>query len=112
MSVSLERLARNQTLFREVNERLLKLTEGTAGWLAFLCECSREGCSETISLSLDEYNAVRAHPTEFVVAPGHETPEIERLIDSNGHYAVVEKIKGVAFAIERDPRAASRPDNG
>jgi hypothetical protein len=105
MSV-LDRLARNQVLFREVNERLLELSEGPrVESMDFLCECSREECVETIQLSFAEYERVRAHPTSFVIAPGHETPEVEKIVDSNGRYTVVQKTNGGSFAIESDPRS-------
>jgi hypothetical protein len=106
MSASLERLARNQTLFREVNERLLELSDGNkANGLDFLCECSREECVETIGLALEEYEEVRSTPTAFLIVPGHETPAVERIVGGNSRYIVVEKTNGVGFAIETNPRA-------
>lgn len=45
MSLSLERLARNQVLFREVNERLAEIGEFWGDSLTgFLCECTRIEC--------------------------------------------------------------------
>jgi hypothetical protein len=107
MSATLERLARNQVLFREVNERLLELSNGSSlDRFEFLCECSGEECAETVILSLDEYESVRTEPTAFLILPGHEIPEIERVVERNGRYAVVEKTTGETFAIETDPRAS------
>jgi hypothetical protein len=40
MSVYLQRLARNQVPFREVNERLREVLDDSAGATEFLCECS------------------------------------------------------------------------
>jgi hypothetical protein len=37
MSVRLERLARNQVVFREVNERLLELLDASPDTTEFLC---------------------------------------------------------------------------
>jgi hypothetical protein len=107
MDVSLERLARNQTLFREVNERLLEMADGRGERLGFLCECSQVDCAETIPLALEEYNEVRSHATWFAIVPGHETPAVEHVVNSNGRYTVVEKTSGVHFAVESDPRAAA-----
>jgi hypothetical protein len=50
MSVSLERLARNQVLFPEVNERLREMIGDSEAPTEFLCECSNADCSETIAL--------------------------------------------------------------
>jgi hypothetical protein len=105
MSASLERLARNQALFREVNERLLVFTDGSSnGRLDFLCECSQEGCAETVDLELKEYETIRLQPTHFVISPGHETEAIETVVEAWPTYAVVKKTNGAAFAVETDPR--------
>ena len=48
-------------------------------------------------LSIDEYEHIRAHPTWFLLVTGHEDEEatMERIVDAEQGYAVVEKI-GVA----------------
>ena len=111
MSVSLARLARNQALFREVNERLLKLTDdGRDGSMAFVCECSRVDCTSTVAMKHDEYESVRAHSKHFVVAPGHELLEVERVVDARNGFTVVEKETESDYAVETDPRRdGSRP---
>ena len=40
---------------------------------------------------LREYERVRAHPRRFMVHPGHEEPEAERIVDPQSDYLVVEK---------------------
>ena len=69
-----ERYVRNESLFREVNERIAEVNEGfeVAGQTDFLCECGRNQCLETVQLSRPEYEAVRAEGDRFVVRPGHE----------------------------------------
>jgi len=105
MSVSLERLARNQALFREVNERLLELSEGFQdGSMQFVCECSSEDCTDTLTMNHDQYEAVRAHSTFFVVASGHEILEVEKVIDRNGGYTIVQKVTAGDYATATDPR--------
>ena len=76
-----ERVARNETLFREVNERIKQVNVGLATIEAtdFLCECGDESCTEPISLTMNEYEAVRAEPTHFAVVRGHVVPDIERV---------------------------------
>jgi hypothetical protein len=91
--LSLQRLARNQVIFREVNERLRGLADAVPdGTTEYLCECSNTDCVEKIELRLFEYEAVRARPKMFFIRPGHERPEVERLVEENGRYVVVEKI--------------------
>jgi hypothetical protein len=52
---------RHSQLIREVNDRVFEvLTEIGNEDGAFLCECSKEDCTETIQLTLREYAALRA----------------------------------------------------
>ena len=39
-----------------------------------------------------------------MVAPGHETPEVERVIDVNERFTLVEKTSCSWLAVEMDPR--------
>jgi hypothetical protein len=57
-------------------------------------------------MTLVEYEAIRAEPTCFVVVPGHERPEIERVVERHPAYLIVEKRQEDAaeVAIETDPR--------
>jgi hypothetical protein len=105
--VRLIRLARNQALFREVNERVAKVTIEFAADapISFVCECSDTDCATQIELSADEYESVRSVPTWFAIAPGHEIGEIEDVITANGRYATVEKTAiGGVIAATTDPR--------
>ena len=102
--------ALNQSLFREVNERVLQVVDGAAIH-PFICECAHADCARNVSMSTEEYEAVRRFPTHFVVKPGHERTDVERVVHhANGRFVVVEKI-GVAgaVAVELDPRRRSRP---
>lgn len=91
--------ARMRDLFREANEqvRKLHLTFGQNGHKeSFVCECGTESCRQTIAVQIAEYEAVRAHPGRFLIAPEHENPETERVVDANGQFAVVETFVGAA----------------
>ena len=103
-----ERVARNETVFREVNERIRESTDRFASLeeAGFLCECGNRGCSGMLSLSLDQYEQVRANGRRFFLIPGHEAPDLERVVDQYEHYLVVEKIgRGAEIAEEADPRS-------
>ena len=102
-----ERVARNESLYRQVNEQIAELSEHQRqANLPVLCECGHLSCSRTIEVSAAEYAAVRADPTHFILLPGHEMPEFERVVAEGTGYVVVEKI-GDARSIVRglDPRA-------
>ncbi len=102
------RAARNQSLFREVNEQLEKLGE-RSGWLDepiwFLCECLGTGCVETIRMDRDEYERVRAYVARFLVVAGHEDPTVETVVEKALRYTVIEKTgAGSVVAAASDPR--------
>ena len=98
--------ARTQSLFREVNERIEEVTAGRNALGEVVCECADQTCAETIPLTLDEYEAVRRTPTHFLVRPGHDVPEIERVVDETDRYVVVEKFDVAGYvATKLDPRS-------
>jgi hypothetical protein len=105
MSVHVERLARNQVLFREVNERLRELLDGSVGQTEFLCECSDPDCTENVPLEVVEYERIRANPNRFVITPGHEVPAIERVVWESDRYFLVEKVVGADYVVRTDPRS-------
>lgn len=106
------RQARNEALFREVNERIAQLGESAQAWspggvVEFLCECGVDaGCGERIRVPLDVYEAVRAQDDRFLVRPGHETPELERAVDWTDHYVIVDKVDAAEPLVADDPRGA------
>lgn len=89
-----QRLALNEALFRDVNERIREISD-TFGQkdstYDFLCECSDPECAERVVLTASEYEFVRADSTRFVVAKGHAMPEIESIVDHAKDHVVVEK---------------------
>jgi hypothetical protein len=109
MTASLERLARNQVLFREVNERLAEVADAHSTVpTEFCCECSLIDCDQMIELERSEYEGIRSFSNLFVIAPGHETPEVERNVEENGRFTLVEKTIGAQLAIDTDPRKRER----
>ena len=88
-----ERVAQNEILFRQVNERILEI-EGDR-WrvdpVDFMCECGNMGCTRVIQLSVDDYERLRSDPAHFGVIPGHELPDVEEVVERHETYFVVEK---------------------
>src|SRR5206468_11594002 len=99
-SGSVERLAKNESFFRQVNERIKDVADGFEGaqTYEFLCECSDPSCTQRIELSSAEYEWVRANPTRFVLARGHAAPQIEQVVEREDEHVVVEK-QGIAARI-------------
>ena len=104
------RIAHNQAMFREVNERLDELIETfkhTGEETSFVCECANTDCTEHVAMDASRYDRMRAHPTPFVVAPAesHVFPEAERVIERTESFWIVEKVeKAGEEAARLDPR--------
>jgi hypothetical protein len=94
-----ERLAQNEARFREINEAAQPQRE-TRGQGRFVCECADRACMQWIEVSAADYAAVRQHPRRFLVAPSHEIPDIETIIDRKPGYLVIEKPEEVAHVVE------------
>ena len=110
MDRSAERVARNDAIFREANERISDTAEAeeVTEEIPFLCECAEESCTEIVPLSQEEYESVRANATDFLNAIGHEVaagPHGE-VVERNHRYVVVRKRGAAAEIVEDlDPRA-------
>ena len=89
-----ERAARNEEVFRDVNERIEEGAEQhhVSSALPFHCECGGASCMETIEIHPGRYAAIVRERYHFVVLPGHEEPRIERIVERESEFLVVEKI--------------------
>lgn len=79
------RSAANQVAARAENK-------GRAAWFLgharvhFVCECSDADCDIGISLTLPEWQAIRADPAQFVTAPEHVYTDLEEVIARTDEY--------------------------
>lgn len=102
------KMARTESAFREVNEAIARTAaKFDAEEADFVCECADPDCVHRITAELDDYEEVRSEATRFIVADGHDAPEIERVVEEHGGYAVVEKFGSRVARIVRalNPRA-------
>jgi hypothetical protein len=80
---------------RQVNEAIeTRERPGRSG--VFVCECGYLGCSETVEISIGDYEAVRTSFDRFLVVPGHEIEEVDKVVEHHGDYLVVVKRAPVA----------------
>jgi hypothetical protein len=104
-----ERLAFNESQFRDANERLAETSAEwgvTAGALELLCECADLDCTERISVNPPEYERARSESKLFLLKPGHEQSEAEEIVEANERFELVRKIGDAgALALETDPRS-------
>ena len=102
-------VARTESLFREVNEAIARTAERFESDEAdFVCECADPTCADRVTTDLETYEDVRSDGTHFLLAPGHSEPRVERVIERDEGYEVVEKFAArVARIVRRlNPRTA------
>ena len=106
-----ERAAQNQSLFRDVNERVKELNESyhiTDPITEWVCECASDDCFDRIEMSAREYENLRRHGSRFFVYPTeqHVWPEAENVVERTPNYWIVEKIElSGEIAEAYDPRS-------
>ena len=115
MKTRLETQARNEGLIRKVNEQIERVDKDAEargwvpdeGYFEFHCECGRgNGCDAKVRMTIEEYEVVRTQDDRFAVVPGHEAAEIERVVDGNDRFVVVDKVDEVEALVADDPRRA------
>jgi hypothetical protein len=110
MADSAKRKAENEARFRAANEKqrgaAAAIVAGEDDPVPFLCECPDLGCTSVVLVTLREYEAVRAVPTNGLAVTGHEDPTVEDVIETTKRFTVTRKtgVAGKAFA-DLDPRS-------
>jgi hypothetical protein len=102
MSEAAERTAANEVVLREVNERIAEKTSDLeARGLSdgdepseYLCSCGQVDCDVSIELTLEQFEAAHVREDRFVVAPGHDDPAIEDVVERYETYSIVRKKPG------------------
>ncbi|MEA2196837.1 MAG: hypothetical protein QOJ25_888 [Solirubrobacteraceae bacterium] len=101
------RIAANEARFRRVNEAISRgQWPGEADEsVGFRCECGTLGCSGLLELTSLEYQRIRTNPRRFVVLPGHQHEDVEKVVETRPTYLVVEKTDEAGEVAEAtDPR--------
>lgn len=102
------RTAQNESLFREVNERVKELNtafDALSRHAEWICECGNTECLAPVQMTHEEYDAVRARGSDcFLVKPdeAHVRPEVENIVERHERYWVVQKIGLAAEIAEED----------
>jgi hypothetical protein len=95
MDARQERIAQNEAMYRSVNREIEQtseeLGEGPQARIEVLCECGKDSCSATVELTIAEYDEAHRERDRFVVVPGHEDEQIERVATRTERYLVVDK---------------------
>lgn len=103
-----DRVARNEAMYRAVNRELERLSEEAGGdpddQLEVVCECGEEGCNATLALTITDYDQAHGQRDRFVVAGGHENPQLEHVVTRKEHYVVVDKFGRAETVAEAEER--------
>jgi hypothetical protein len=99
-------MAENEALFRAANERVKDSEEQRTRVVErYFCECADPECRGMVPLSRADYERVRSDSRHFVVVPGHERPEVDKVLERHEGWAIVEKAPETAETVEElDPR--------
>ena len=103
----IEKIARTEALFREVNERIAETAERfEATETNFVCEYGDTRCTHRVGATLAHYERIRSDGDTFLLAPGHEDERVEAVVVQSEGSAVVEKRDPIArrLVLELDPR--------
>jgi len=102
-----ERIALTEAAFRIANERMAAWEEVPAeAEELFFCECSSLECRHKVPLTRALYETVRSRSEWFLVAPGHEVPDVEEVVQRGDAHWIIEKPPVVGDIVEgTDPRA-------
>jgi hypothetical protein len=86
------RLFHNEQLFRDVNQERDR-TNPDAGDrpLGLVCECSDLRCTGRITMPASRYEGIRRSGDRYIVLPGHETAEIEDVVERGDAFEIIEK---------------------
>lgn len=100
-----------QCLVRDANEAIERLNVKLAtpgARLELRCECGDPACLACVLPTHDEYEAVRAYGSRFIVYPNHENPETASVVFESERLAVVDVVVADARyqALARNPRHA------
>lgn len=98
-----KRVAKNEAVVRAVNRKIEQASEEIGdGDLEVLCECGRDGCHGAIAVTVADYDRVHGQRDRFLVLPGHETTDIENVVERTDRYVVVDKFGEAEDVAEKE----------
>jgi hypothetical protein len=101
--------ARNEILFREVNERIVAIGDPTRpdDAVVVLCECGQPDCLLQLDVPAAKYAEVRGHGARFLLFAEHVDARVEEIVHREPGFVVVEKIGAAGLLAEKtDPGSA------
>lgn len=104
------RVGLNEAIFRQVNEQIRSLNQGfgtTEGKMDVVCECGDGECADRLEVAVAAYERIRGDSRLYVIAKGHDIPDLEEVVEQTDGYDVVRKNEGTPAELSRelDPRS-------
>ena len=95
---AVERELLNRMLRRDVNERVVELTQEFGLYdpaMIMFCECGRDECTTQLAeMNLSEYEAVRAGPGRWFVVSAHIDELADSILTRRNGYALIHHDSG------------------
>ena len=88
-----QRVVKNELSFRAYNQRRDQLERGVEGQVPFVCECGDQACIRALMMPPQLWEAAHTAEDRFVVLPEHVYPDVERVVEQQDGYWVVEKFE-------------------
>lgn len=86
---------------RDINDRIVAQVDSFgARTVEVFCECWAPQCKATMTMPLREYFSIHEREDRFVIAPGHDLPSIEDVIDRHDDLWVVQKKPEALHAVD------------
>jgi hypothetical protein len=98
------RIGENEAIFRSVNEQVTALNATLSTFtdtMTIVCECGTRSCTDRFQIRPEEYAKVRQDSILFVIKPGHDLPEAERVVVKADDYWIVRKDPGLPSRLAR-----------
>jgi hypothetical protein len=100
-----------QVMRRSVNDRMRARHSGSEEAFDVFCECGRAICHDGAYVTADLYDRLRRLPTHFLISYRHRG-ESERIVESHGDFAIVEKFGRPGLEAIRFDRALRTQPGG
>ena len=85
------RHATNEAAYRRINERIRRYEQrDDHGHSDPMRLCAEGGCIDQVHINVDDCRRVRQDARRFEIAPDHDAPEIEDVVERHAPYWVVE----------------------
>ncbi|HKP17427.1 MAG TPA: ANTAR domain-containing protein [Gaiellaceae bacterium] len=84
-----ERIEQTEEFFRQVNDAIA--SHATRDGQPYMCECANPYCNATMNVTKEDLEVLHSVPGYYLVLPGHEFPDVERIVHGTPAYTIVAK---------------------